>query len=370
MSETITLVAEESPNIDVVTYRGSARLADLTRMSQVDIFDQDANPQGLQRDLNRRHALEAYDYAAREPDEAFPRAFPEMFLNVRDRAAVKVQRHKVAAGERELTLATITVDLDKIAKARSVKISRLDGNHRLWFGNGDGDGREALDVLVPYSLTIGLTREQETSLFLDVNSNQKGLNTSHLAYLRSELTPEELELVEHPARAFTKRLASDSGSPWYGLVDLGGSKRGAREAGLKHPVTFVALERSVARLLKAQLLAQQLSEPSAQYAIIRAYWQAVAATWPPAFEEPGQWYVTKHIGLQALGTFGAEIIDRALLTGNVEVSDLAAELEHVKDVYDWHRDAESGKGLGGMSGNRAALEIAGKLRRKLPKLAR
>jgi hypothetical protein len=53
---TVKLIAIEAPNLDTTCYRGSAALADLARISQADIFDQIDNPDGLQRDLNRKHA--------------------------------------------------------------------------------------------------------------------------------------------------------------------------------------------------------------------------------------------------------------------------------------------------------------------------
>ena len=64
MSETISIIALESKNLDTVCYRGSAPIAQLTRFSQADVFDQDTNPDGLQRDLSKKHAAEAYAYLA------------------------------------------------------------------------------------------------------------------------------------------------------------------------------------------------------------------------------------------------------------------------------------------------------------------
>jgi hypothetical protein len=112
----VTVLAEESANLDVVCYRGTAALADLTRLSQVDVFDQVSNPDGLQRDLNKRHALDAYDYVAREADPTRPRAFPEVMLNVRDPKVVEI-------GSDPSGRATLTFDLEKIQRAKTVKVS-------------------------------------------------------------------------------------------------------------------------------------------------------------------------------------------------------------------------------------------------------
>jgi hypothetical protein len=42
--------------------------------------------------------------------------------------------------------------------------------------------------------TTAIRRAQERSLFVDINANQEGLNTSYLAIMQSKLTPEQLEI--------------------------------------------------------------------------------------------------------------------------------------------------------------------------------
>lgn len=367
MPNTVTFVAEESTSIDVTTYRGTAHLCDLARVSQVDLFDQEINPDGLQRDLNAKHAREAYAYAA--PDgkrEGLPRGYPELWFNVRDKSVIKLERTTCDVAGRQLTLVAITVDLDKIDAARSVKISRLDGNHRVWLGNGDGKDRAPLEVAVPFSFSIGLTREQEKALFCDVNAEQKGLNSSHLDYMRSTLTPSEREFQRNPARWVTRRLVLDASSPWHGLVYLGGSKAGSKAKGVKHPTTFKALEGATKRLLRANAFETEFTSPDAVYGMVRFYWQAVATVWPEGFDTPEDHYVLKSIGLTSLATLGAIVIDRAQATGNIEPDDLAGELLAVKGCYDWSTEGD----LVGMSGNAAVKKIVTKLSRELPRQTR
>lgn len=354
---TVTLIAEESTNLDTTCYRGSAPLADLARISRADVFDQVANPHGLQRDLNRKHAAEAYDYAAREPDEALPRAFPEVMLNVRDKHVVSIERIDTKT---PIRLVKLTFDLEKIQRAKNVKVSRIDGNHRLYYAAGDGQERPPLSISGPFSLTLGLTVEQEAGLFLDVNAEQKGLNTSHLAVLRSRLTPDDVELEFHPERVFARTLAEDPASPFCGLVHMGGSKEGTKAAGEVRPINFIALATGVKRTLTKSQYLPDLTSADAKYNMIRGYWQAVQTTWPEGFETPKDYYVTKNIGIQALSILGATVIDRAMAGGHVEVVDLVDLLAPAKDTYDWHRDAAKG-GVSGMSGNRAALLVAGEL---------
>jgi DGQHR domain-containing protein len=361
---TITFYAEESANLDTVCYRGSAPIRELTLVSQADVFDQVTNPEGLQRDLSRKHALDAYEYVARPADPQRPRAFPEVMLNVRDRKVVKVEQ---VDGDLPIKLVKITIDLDKIEKAKTVKISRFDGNHRLYYGNGDGNTREPLDAQIPFQIHLGLTREQEGSLFLDVNSEQKGLNSSHLSVLRSKLTPDEIEFAQHPERVYALRLANDALSPWNGLVHLGGSKAGSKEQGTVRPVSFTALSSGVKRILSKSQYIHDLTDPDAQYDMIRRYWQAVRQTWPEGFDKPSDYYIIKNIGVQSLSALGGTVIDRAMASGNVELDQIAELLAPTKDVFNWSKEATR-DGVTGMSGNKAALIVAGELVEKVPPL--
>lgn len=355
---TITLRAERTTNLDTTCYRGSAPLTELAQVSAADVFDQVDNPDGLQRDLSRKHAAEAYDYVARDADERYPRAFPEVVLNVRDPAVVDVR--DADEGHVELTF-----DLDKLARARSVKVSRVDGNHRLYYAAGDED-RAPLAAVAPFQIHVGLSTEQEGSLFLDINATQKGLNTSHLAVLRSRLTPDEVELVRHTPRVFARWLAEDAASPFRELVYMGGAKAGSKKAGQDRPVSFVSLQSGVRRTLNKSQYIEDLTSHQAQYQMVRQYWQAVSQTWPEGFEDPRTYYVTKNIGVQALSLLGAVIIDRSMASGKVDVRSMIRLLEPTKAVFDWHRDAGK-NGLGGMSGNRAALAIGGELAGAVPK---
>jgi DGQHR domain-containing protein len=364
-NNTVTFIAEQTANLDTVCYRGSAPLSELARISQADVFDQESNPDGLQRDLSKKHAAEAYDYVAREASDDFPRAFPEVVLNARDKNVVTVEQIKLPA-DVPVQLVKLTVDLDKIERAKTVKISRVDGNHRLMFGAGDDKDRGPVELQAPFQMHLGLTREQEASLFVDINASQKGLNTSHIAYLRSQLTPDEVEMLHHQPRWIARQLATDAASPFNGLVHMGGSKQGTRAKGIQRPINFTTLESACKRLVNKSQYLSDLKTPQARYGIIRNYFKAAQATWPQAFAEPAEYLLIKGTGLLALGSFGAAVIDRCMASGEVSQDDLEVMLAPAKDVYDWSRNAAK-DGIVGMSGNRAALLISGELADKLPK---
>jgi DGQHR domain-containing protein len=359
---TITLIAMEQPNLDTICYRGVAPLYDLAAISQADVFDQVSNPHGLQRDLSPKHASEAYNYVSREQDVDFPRAFPEVILNVRNEDVVHVE--KITLGrQRKVIGFEFTFDLTSVleqADAGDIVVSRVDGNHRLFYAMGNGR-REPLYAEVPFQLHVGLSPEQEANLFVDVNANQKGLNSSHLHVLRSRLTPEEQELRDRPERVFARRLASDVGSPWHDLVYLGGSRKGSREADIDRPVSFVTLEQGVRRTLTKSQYIHDLTSPDAQYVLVRNFWQSVKDTFEEEWTDYKEFLVLKNLGVLAFSIMGGTVIDRAMARGEVTPEAMGFYVEQARDRFDWSREATGERSVVGMSGNRAALLIAGEL---------
>src|SRR5579864_4443526 len=99
-------------------FRGFAPLSELAKISDADIFDQDENRMGTQRNLSLQHARKAYQYVS-ETERAF---YPEMILNVRDRSYVNFtplkRQGKVRFG---------TIKFTKNPKgAGKIIVSRLD----------------------------------------------------------------------------------------------------------------------------------------------------------------------------------------------------------------------------------------------------
>jgi len=70
--------------LGVNVYRGFAKLCDLADISRADIYDQQKNPTGTQRDLSRAHARDAHEYV-RTHDLGF---WPEVFLCARLKTVV------------------------------------------------------------------------------------------------------------------------------------------------------------------------------------------------------------------------------------------------------------------------------------------
>ena len=351
----IELMGYKSKNLDTVCYRGSAPLAHLALISQTDVFDQVSNPDGLQRDLSPKHASEAYEYVKRAAENGYPRAFPEVVLNVRDKRILESKENG-----QELRM---RFDIGDMSGAK-VYVSRVDGNHRLYYAKGD-DRRAPLLSEVPFQIHIGLTREQERSLFVDINSNQKGLNSSHLQVMQSKLTEEEREIRDNPARWIARKLAEDSDSPWHGLIHMGGSKKGTRSQGLTRLVNFASVLGGVSKLLQKSQYIHDLSDPQLQYIVIKNYWKAVKKVFSDEWGNYKQFLLLRNIGVWSFSFLGGSIIDRCMPKGKVAAQDFEKYLNQVRNRFDWNKDEKGERGVSGMSGNRAALIIAGEMAEEL-----
>ena len=86
------------------------------------------------------------------------------------------------------------------------------------------------------------------------------------------------------------------------------------------------------------------------------------ATVDPVFGLPATW-VQNELA-EVLAAEGATVIDRCMAAQESEIEDMASFLAAAKDAVDWHRDSPD---VAGMSGNRAALALAGRMIEAMPK---
>ena len=108
-----------------------------------------------------------------------------------------------------------------------------------------------------------------------------------------------------------------------------------------------------------------LARPASALTIIRNYWQAVKEVFAQEWGKPKQYLLLKNIGVFSLSLLGGAIIDRSMAQSRVDVPDMARYLRQTTNVFDWSKDAQGATAISGMSGNRAALLIAGALAKEL-----
>ena len=74
---TLKCPAVRAKVLGVNVYRGFASLCDLADISRADIYDQQNNPTGTQRDLSPSHARDAYEYV-KNKDLGFCQQRPDL----------------------------------------------------------------------------------------------------------------------------------------------------------------------------------------------------------------------------------------------------------------------------------------------------
>lgn len=332
--------------LGVNVYRGFAKLADLADISNADIYDQESNPEGTQRDLNPKHARDAYEYA-KNRDLGF---WPEVFLCARRKDVVTFY----PASPEMPDLGLLEIDIKGTKRSDSIAISRVDGNHRLHYADGEQAGYSRIEKLVSFCLAYDLTREEEIQLFKDINDNQKRMNTSHLDRIEVLLTPEEELKHRMPELYIAQRLSHDTESPFHGRVFEGGKKPAGRDVPLR------GLKTGLEYMLSRSTQLPHLDDAEAQYRVIRNYFKAVKKWQRTAWRSPKDFIILRGSGLWAICFIGAYVIDLALLQREFKTVHMLAILRSGKD-WDWSKKGDF-KGLGGRAG---ALEISRSVTRKL-----
>jgi len=345
-NKTLTCPTVRAKVLGVNVYRGFANVCDLADVSRADIYDAQKNPKGTQRDLSPSHARDAYEYV-KNKELGF---WPEVFLCARRNDVVTFR----PVSQDMPDLGILEIDVASARGERSIAISRVDGNHRLHYGNGTETGYSRIEKLVSFCLAYDLTREEEIQLFKDINKNQKPMNTSHLDGIEVRLTPEEELKRRTPELYIAQRLHRDTKSPLHGRIYEGGKK----PVGVDIPLR--GMRTGIQYMLSRSTQLPRLADAEAQYRVIRNYFDAVKEWQPKAWASPKDYILFRGSGLWAICFLGAHVIDRALLQDQFSVKQILTVLRSGKD-WDWSRKGDF-IGLGGRAG---ALEISNRVARKL-----
>ena len=321
----------EGEVLGVKVIRGFENLSLLSAISRADIFDVDTNPTGTQRDLSPKHAREAYDYVLEEKLIFWP----ELFLCLRDKSILKIETN--SKGQK-----VAIINGKKISKAKSIKISRVDGNHRLHFADGHDPKYPPLDKNVSFCIALDLTLDEEIKLFRDINDNQKRMNTSHLDNIFLKLSDEEKLKQEKPNLFIAQRLSDDADSPFYGKVHKGGKADKVRFMPLRNLSTGISYMFSGGGKLTA------ITDIDVRLKLIKNYFVALQSWQPEAWEKPKDYILLRGAGFWAACVLGTEIIDRCLAEGKFNSSDM---LQILKSGPQWNwRKGGDFSGYGGRSG--------------------
>jgi len=325
--------------LGVKVLRGYAKLSDLSRISKADVYDQINNPTGTQRDLNPKHAKEAYEYV-KTHELAY---WAEVFLCVRNKKVMQFEPRR-----ENPSMGVLTIDMDIATDIETIAISRVDGNHRLHYADGSQSDFPAIPKEVSFCLAYNLTLEQEIILFRDINDNQRRMNTSHLDNIEARLTPEEILKQREPEIYIARKLGQDPESPLHARVYEGGKKTAGQEIPLR------SLSLGIRYMLSRPTKLAAMRDAEAQYILIKNYLLAVKKWQPQSWIEPRKYLVLRGAGLWSICLIGADVIDRVLTKGSFSVESMYNVLTSGRD-WDWSNKGDF-QGYGGAGG---AQQITG-----------
>jgi DGQHR domain-containing protein len=247
------------------------------------------------------------------------------------------------------------------------QISRVDGNHRLSQVSLPDDETADEYPVIPFSLFVGLSADQERALFRDINGTQKKMETAHLDTIRLKLSgPAELFKTEGGRALWIAQQLAESNRAFEGKVFFGGSKKGAKAAsGSVPPIRINTLKSAVATTLRDMTRIEEeffggedeegqpreiTEEDVLQVlALIDRYWKAVAHAYPREWQERSAYILLQAIGLTAFSRLGAEVIKVQFFDENsVRQEDFNNVLEHIASEVDLSREAFPG--IAGLAG--------------------
>lgn len=324
--------------LGVNVYRGYGKLSEIAQISEADVYDAKANPTGTQRDLSPKHAREAY-YYVKNSDLAF---WPEVFLCIRNKKCFEFDPIQ----NEETNFGILKIDDNEIKKFKGISISRVDGNHRLHFGDGLNRDYPAIEKEVSFCLAYDLKMEQEIALFRDINNNQKRMNTSHLDNIELRLSKEDEIKRKDPALYIAKELSVDSSSPLHGKIFEGGKNLGPNMIPLR------TLKTGIQYMLSRPTKLTALKDPEAQYRVIKNYFAALRLWQPNAWKHPSDYLMLRGVGLWGVCFLGANVIDKGLSLGKFDTDNLLTILKSGKE-WDWSRKGH----FEGLSGRGGAVKI-------------
>ena len=337
-------------NLNQLTVRGFADIATLAIVSGPDVYDKKLNPNGTQRELKKKHASEAFQYAMESKDvdpAESPRSFPEVLFNIRDAAVAEFYElgdpKKVISTEalRKATqdggfvgLRIRTQDLEFPQRQFDPQISRVDGNHRLSSVNPEErveDGTTNVGVSIPYCVFVEMTREQEVMVFADINGKSERMNVDHIQNIKIRTNEDEELMVKDPALWLAKHLAGTGGA-FEDTVYFGGSKAGHKLAGHIPQVNLNALKKVANHMLShtSGILARYDSLADA-FDYYNNYWLAVRRTFPVEWSDKKGYILLQSVGLTGFAGLGATLITETGSSGANSIDAFSERLQNVKD---------------------------------------
>ncbi len=302
-------------------FLGFEKASLLHEVSFADVLQEDTGF-GYQRPRNKPHSKRFKEYIQKSSSSTIPLTF-----NLREE-----EKAHWSIEERD-NFAFLRIE------KRSKPLAQVDCQHRL------GELYDC-DLPLAFMAYIGLDLRMEMALFNTINSNAKGLSRSLTDYIDSNLMENLIE--ESPHLYIAKKLNNDPDSPWYQLIKYGGKSI----SGLKRKVSLRMMQQSIHKYLRQTSKTTRYTVPQ-NYDIMKKYWVAVKELFPDEWKESRHHLITKGVGLYALMSLLAELVNTKRITINTKVSEMVKILEPLRDSVDWSSNGE----LSHYGGQKGAVQV-------------
>jgi len=311
---------------------GFAPATALHALSFADILDEDTG-RGYQRRFNSQHSLDFRRYIQKTHSATIPLTF-----NLRPRSDGAWRIVELDSSHARL----------EIAKGAGKVLAQVDCQHRLGHLSD-------LAVELPFMCFVGLTEREEMEVFNVINSKAKGLSSSLLDFHDAQLT-NDLG-TERPELFIALFLKSDTASPWYRQLDLGGD----RTSGMMRRASLRTVQKAIKRFLAKTRLRRPHSIEAAAHVVLD-FWVAVSLVMPDQWSKPRKHFVTKGIGVYALMDIAADLYNEAPDHRACNRRYFMSALADFITELDWSTDGPL-KGLGGEGGVKTAVGMIQDARR-------
>jgi DNA sulfur modification protein DndB len=290
----------------------------LARHSFADILDEDTG-RGYQRRFNAKHSLDFRKYIQQTDSTTIPLTFN---LRPSEDAAWSIKK---LAGQGAVL--TIKGDAGKV-------MAQVDCQHRLGYLSD-------VDVTLPFMCFVGLSVREEMEIFGIINSKAKGLSNSLLDFHDASLAADLG--VERPELFIALQLNTNSESPWYRQLDLGG----AATSGLSRRASLRTMQKAIKRFLsQSKVLKAETPETAAEMVI--AFWSALAVVLKEEWNSPRSFLINKGVGVYALMTIASDLY-RENAGQTCDKRYFTSKLAEFINEIDWSRSGPL-HGLGGGGG--------------------
>lgn len=317
----ITGMLGKSANREV--FMAFAPASVLYRHSFADVLDEDTG-RGYQRKFNPQHSLDFRKYIQQANSSTIPLTF-----NLRP---MNNNQCELIRGDNASAVLRISETAGKV-------LAQVDCQHRLGYLND-------LEIELPFMCFLGLDERQEMEVFSVINSKAKGLSTSLLDFHDARLSQDLAS--ERPELFIALHLNSNTDSPWYRQLDLGGSST----SGLLRRASLRTMQKAIKRFL-VQTKALRRHHPEDVARLVMDFWVAVAVVLRDAWDNPRRYLITKGVGVYALMAIAGDLYLETmgqLPDKRYFITKLSEFVEHI----DWGSQGLL-SGLGGEGGVKAAI---------------